>query len=212
MIDTLDELITPVDDLQVLDSVARVRAYLVDRRQKMSQDMLQDEDVMGKTAASIEKAQARIDSWEILHQDFSAVSGGLKRGYTRGRQAMKNAYTHPSVETFHEWRKRVKALWYHCRILRPIWPDVLDGLANTLDTLAHDLGHEHDLAELRQTLLEYPEFWEDKHAAEALLSLIQHRQAELQQAVHPVGGQIYAEKPKAFVKRFSVYWRCWREA
>jgi hypothetical protein len=124
---------------------------------------------------------------------------------------MKKAYKSPTPETFHEWRKRVKYLWYHTRILRPIWPDVLNGLADALHTLSTYLGNDHDLAEFRQTLLEYPELCKNKKIEGALLSLINQRQAELQAAAHPLGGQIYAEKPKAFVKRFSVYWQCWRE-
>ena len=33
----------------------------------------------------------------------------------------------PTVEALHEWRKRVKDLWYHHTLLRELWPPVMRG-------------------------------------------------------------------------------------
>lgn len=38
---------------------------------------------------------------------------------------MAQAQAKPSVENLHEWRKRVKDLWYQVRLLTPLWPGML---------------------------------------------------------------------------------------
>jgi hypothetical protein len=66
--------------------------------------------------------------------------------YKRGRNRLFDAYAAPSPDNFHEWRKRTKYLWYHVRILRPLWPAVLEELANEIHELSNLLGLDHDLA------------------------------------------------------------------
>jgi hypothetical protein len=43
-----------------------------------------------------------------------------------------------------------------------------------------------------------------------LLGLIDRRSAELRVEAKTIGGKIFAEKPKAFGRRFRVYWDVWR--
>ncbi|MCQ9933930.1 CHAD domain-containing protein, partial [Staphylococcus aureus] len=52
----------------------------------------------------------------------------------------------------HEWRKRVKDHWYQARLLRPIWPAIMDPHVAAADTLGEILGQVNDLAVLRDRL------------------------------------------------------------
>ena len=49
----------------------------------------------------------------------SAIESGLLRSYRDGRKAFAQARREPSIEALHTWRKRVKDLWYHERLLAP---------------------------------------------------------------------------------------------
>ena len=48
----------------------------------------------------------------------------------------------------HEWRKRVKDLWYHCLLLQDAWKPVMSALADEAHELSDRLGDDHDLAVL----------------------------------------------------------------
>ncbi len=83
-----------------------------------------------------ESARPRVTGWPIADEGFPALRQGLKRTYKQGRNSMARAQAEPSVENFHEWRKRVKDLWYQMRLLESVWPAMLKSLANELEKLA----------------------------------------------------------------------------
>mgnify|MGYP003780078465 CR=1 FL=1 len=115
---------------------------------------------------------------------------------------MKAVVDAPTDANFHEWRKRVKYLWYHVRILEASWPPVMAALTSELDVLGDLLGEDHDLADVRGLLMRRPE----AAGHDVLLGLITQRQKELRKAALPLGRRIYAEKPGAFTARLERYW------
>jgi CHAD domain-containing protein len=125
------------------------------------------------------------------------------RAYARGRDALACVERERSVEALHEWRKRVKDLWYHQRLLRDAWTAPLKAMAAESHRLADLLGDDHDLAVLaeRVTGSEGSATLDN----ETLLSLIAERRAELQEAALELGHRIYAEKPKAYGRRLARY-------
>src|ERR1700733_10637342 len=70
----------------------------------------------------------------------------------RGRQAFTRARGTREMEDLHAWRKRVKDLWYHERLLASTCGPTVRGHAKDLDRLSELLGDDHDLAVLRQEL------------------------------------------------------------
>jgi CHAD domain-containing protein len=54
----------------------------------------------------------------------------------------------PTVENYHNLRKRVKYLMYHMQIFQPVWPKYFKSTAKMLDKSADQLGLDHDYAEL----------------------------------------------------------------
>jgi hypothetical protein len=114
----------------------------------------------------------------------------------------------PSPEHFHEWRKRVKDLWYQVHLLRPVWPEQLDALAEQLKGLSEFLGDDHDLYLLGQVVdgasRKPPE-------ADNLRRLIAQREHELRMNALEAGAELYGEKPSAFCERLASYWQTWRK-
>ncbi|MDX1521967.1 MAG: CHAD domain-containing protein [Anaerolineae bacterium] len=203
MIETLDSLADELD-ANVYDEL---RDKLLAEYEALKRQMLDHDEAMAEVAATIKKARRRVKQWPIKHNDFSAISAGLKRVYKRGRKGLSQAYANPKPENFHDWRKRVKYLWYHTRLLENMWPGLLDGLIEQTHTLADVLGDDHDLAELRHLLLTHPELFNRERDMEDLVELITRRQAELKETARHLGELIYAERPKAFVKRMAQYWQ-----
>jgi CHAD domain-containing protein len=152
-------------------------------------------------ATALRKVSGRVDDWPLEGACWPMVNKGLTKAYGRGRKAFASADADPTTENLHEWRKRVKDLWYHQRLLKPAWPDVLGAQADEAHRLADLLGDDHDLAVLAERLEHDP----PSDGAGEVLELIEERRAELLAEVRALGRRVYAEKPKQFARRMSRY-------
>jgi CHAD domain-containing protein len=135
--------------------------------------------------------------WPVKKATPKTLVRALTRTYKEGRKAYETARHDPTSEHLHEWRKRVKDLWYQQRLLARSWPDVMKALAGEAKALSKLLGTDHDLAVLADEL----------PAADPLRPLIADRRAELQHDAFALGARVYAESPKAFKKRVRSYVR-----
>jgi CHAD domain-containing protein len=145
--------------------------------------------------AMLDEARGRVADWPLERDGFEALEDGLRRTYRRGRRDWLAAESDPSTENLHEWRKRAKDLWYHCLILQESWKPVMRALADEAHELSDRLGDDHDLAVLQE--------W----GAEPLEPLIATRRRELQEEAFAYGPRLYADKPKAFVRRIEHWSR-----
>jgi CHAD domain-containing protein len=207
MLETLDKLTQRFADRLADDAFVELRKPL---RQSGRARQQEKEKALLEVAKTLRVARPRVASWSLQHEGFSAVKQGLKRVYKRGRQSFADAFDDPSVEAFHEWRKHVKCLWYQIRLLKPIWPSVMQRLADELEMLGEYLSDDHDLAILRQGVLEQTGDSSDRTDLEALVALIDQRCGELQIEARHLGERIYVERPRAFIARLKVYWQAWR--
>lgn len=153
-------------------------------------------------------AHSRVDEWELRKGGWKALESGLVRSYRRGRQAFAHARREGEMEALHAWRKRVKDLWYHERLLAPTCGPTVRGHGKDLDRLSDLLGADHDLALLRQELT-------SPRASlavdiDAVVNLIDHRRSELQTEATLIGQRVYAETPKAFRRRMRRTWKAGR--
>lgn len=162
---------------------------------------------LADVARMLKSARQRVNNWAIEDDGFAVLRSGFKRVYRKGRATMVRAQSKPSVENLHEWRKRVKDLGYQIRLLRPIWEGMFDALANEFEKLADYLSDDHDLALLRQRMVQNPA--EGRTPVQTMVALIDQRREELQLEAKRLGIRMYAEKPSALVRRIEVYWRAW---
>ena len=158
----------------------------------------------------LQEAQQRLADLSLVHTNFSAFDGGLRRVYRRGRNRLADAYAAPTAKSLHEWRKRLKYLWYHMRILKPLWANQLTALTIELSDIADWLGDDHDLFELRLVVQGHPEWFRNQAELQVLLALIDYWRRELQITAYPFGRRIYVERPRVFINRIAAYWQVWR--
>ncbi len=163
-------------------------------------------EASGEIEAAVEELRAiRTERWHVRGQGWSALEPGLERSYARGRRAMRRAERRPTVENLHAWRKRVKDLWYHARLLRPVAPLTMGGLVDETHALADLLGDDHDLAVLRRTVTAASEHVAADTAP--VIALIDHRREQLQGEARTAGARVYAESPSRFTRRLKRYWK-----
>jgi CHAD domain len=111
---------------------------------------VQDGDATPSEAArAIDAGGRAIDDWDLPAGRWAPIGDGFTSAYGRGRKALALVKDFDGEkEAVHEWRKRAKDLWYHLRILEPVWPEVLGPLAAQAHGLSDLLGDHHDLAVL----------------------------------------------------------------
>jgi CHAD domain-containing protein len=150
--------------------------------------------------AILEEARKGVDDWPLERDSFAAVADGLERTYRRGRRDLRAVRTEPSTEALHEWRKRVKELWYHHVLLRSLWPPVMVAVGDQAHELADRLGDDHDLAVLGG--------WAAEHAdpGDEFFEAIARRREALQGEALELGARVYAERPAAYVGRLKRLW------
>jgi CHAD domain-containing protein len=166
---------------------------------------------MAGAAADLEQGRSRIDSLPLDADGWDLIGPGLHRSYRRGRKRVRAVEDLPSVTNLHEWRKRVKDLWYQLRLVRDADRDLLEPLVDHSHDLSDHLGDDHDLALLREQVQRRAAAFADPADQRHLLEQVDQRRGELQFAALSLGRRIYDEKPKRAVKRLERRWDAWRE-
>jgi CHAD domain-containing protein len=155
---------------------------------------------------ALSTARARVVDWPIERDSFAVVAPGLRRAYRRGRRELRAVRREATAEELHEWRKRVKDLWYHHELLRFVWKPVMAAVADEAHELANHLGDDHDLAMLLAWAREHAE------APPALVEAVDARRAGLQADALLLGARLYFESPGDFVSRIGSWWEAARRA
>jgi CHAD domain-containing protein len=190
---------------------------LARRRDVIQLQTMEDPALVVKVVRTLEKAHGRYSTWPTdpdarqvygmgIRDEYAAIAPGLNATYAGGRGEMVTAYSKPTDQNFHQWRKKVKYLRHQMEFLAPLWPEVIVGTAVTLDRLGFLLGEDHDLAELTALLRGRPELCPNPRERSLFFALATQRRAELRVAAEILGRRVYAEKPGSFQGRFGEYW------
>ena len=158
------------------------------------------EAAAGATVAIIQEARKRVDDWPLERDSFDALAEGLARTYRRGRRDFAAALEAPSPGALHQWRKRVKDLWYHHTLLRELWPPVMTAVGDEAHELSDRLGDDHDLVLLATWVREHAD------AGPELFEAVDRRREQLQDEAFALGARVYAEKPSTYVRWMEKLW------
>jgi CHAD domain-containing protein len=132
---------------------------------------------------------------------------GLRRTYRDGRRWFRAARKQRTPESIHEWRKRVKDLWYHAQILAPVWPELMAAHTTLLHDLSRLLGDHHDICALAAAAGDKRRF--GPTTSELIAALAERRRIEIEAAIFEKGAFVYAESPRAWSERMVRYWQAW---
>ena len=205
LISTFDNLEYSCEQELDNSSYKIIRERLVNEYQKLRIKLLEDEELLMKITQQLEMAKPGMKIPHLNETGFDAFEKGLKKVYKRGRKAAEAARKEPTIENYHEWRKRAKYLRYQLRILKDSWPPVLNGFIKELHCLSDLLGADHDLAILEEKLKEISRNSDSIENAEQWIKRIESLKSEKQNSIQHLGEKIYAEKPKVFVNRVGIY-------
>lgn len=188
----------------------RTRELIVHRRDGVHRAPGPIDEATARARERMAESRRRVEEWELSDTGFDALGGGLKKSYRRGRKAMRNAYEKGTPEAFHEWRKRAKYHWYHCRLLRDVWKPTMETRIDEVKALSDFLGDHHDLAVLGAWLAREGRSALTEEDLAELKRRLEERRRGLETRSRPLGRRLFAEKPKALVRRVGAWWEVGR--
>jgi CHAD domain-containing protein len=158
----------------------------------------------------LKKQPSNFKKLEFQHHGWGVIGSGLEKSYRAARDARDQAEAEPTADNFHEWRKRVKDLWYNIQLLHPIWPEQMCAAAAELEKLGELLGDDHDLHLLAQSAVKKSVNVDLETEAHQLLKIIDARKRDLQTEALQSGHHFFQEKPSDFCRRLHGYWKLWK--
>ncbi|MCW2958452.1 MAG: domain containing protein [Solirubrobacterales bacterium] len=165
------------------------------------------EDPIAQAVQQLAHVRLAVDAWPLHKAGWDTVVEALTTTYANGRADLEAVRKDPAADVRHEWRKRVKDLWYQQRLVVDAWEPVLAAQAEQAHLLSEHLGDDHDLAVLHEAITSGR--MDAGSDSEAILALIDQRRDELLHAALTLGDRLYAESPKAFARRVTSYLRAW---
>jgi CHAD domain-containing protein len=181
----------------------RLRLLAPFREAASHQDAQAGPRLLPAFAAAMVSLRDRSETWRLKRDGWEALEPGLAATWTAARAEQKAARKHPTPEALHDWRKRVKDHWYQARLLRPIWPAMMDPHIAAADELGELLGQVNDLAVLRDRLEAAPLEEALRSEARDLASL---RHEALMARALPLGQRLLAGKAHALTTRWGAWW------
>lgn len=210
LLDTFDDVMASEYGWALTQQLVGVRRGLLARAEAASAAVSEGDERIAAARELLQEGHEAIDRWPVP-DDPDAMAAGLAKTYGRGRKRLRDTLSHPTDETLHQWRKRVKYTWYHVRLLQDAAPSVLEPLADRMHDLSDVLGDDHDLAVLSAQILAEPdEFGGDLEVAHAV-GLMGSVREDLQQRAVRLGVRMYVEPPDAFAGRMVGYWTAWHD-
>jgi len=177
------------------------------------EEQLRRECLRGGQPSDIEKVLADIASmrdqlarWSLVDTDFDTLAPGLRRIYREGRHRYAHcAREHERDEQdVHNWRKRVKSLYYALDMLGAKRAKGARRDTRRANRLGDLLGSEHDLWMLSTYVAEHPEaFGPDTASRARLLERIERRRRRLRKRALALGARLYKCKPGKFTRRIG---------
>ena len=208
MLETIDKL--KLDFALDEATFSTTRHWLQDRYSGTRERFLENQSLIHSVLETLRISRKAVAGLPFANTDFDAFAEGLHRVYRRGENRFRVSYTNESEpDRFHDWRKRVKYLWYQVEMLSDLWPVVTEELVRELRQLSQYLGDDNDLAVLHATISRGAQHLPD-YELKQLGKYIQQRRLQLQRAAYPLGQRLYAEPADSFVGRFNTYWDVWQ--
>ena len=210
LISTFDKLLKKSELEMSSFDFSIFRNFLIEKHKNISASKSKKSEVINSLSTDLLLARSRVFDLEITGDSFKLIKNNLRRIYEQGQQCMYAVFSEPIKANVHEWRKRVKDLWYSMRILSNIWPEIMSPLVILLGRLSDLLGDTNDLFLLKERIIaNQSKFKDDQHTKE-LITFIDRRIIDLLREARSIGRKVYSEDSKYFVGRMQNYFEIWR--
>lgn len=152
-------------------------------------------------------------TWRLRGKPYRALKEGLASTRRKARQAADAARTAPDrADLVHEWRKRMKDLWYQTRLFAPVWPELFRLLTAEADDMGETLGIHNDLAVLAAHLDSLPDDLLPDEGRNLLLGQIEAARSRILARAFPASDRLLAGDPEAMAETWVDWLKLWRRS
>jgi len=184
--------------------------FLIEKHKSISASKNKKSQVINSLSTDLLLARSRVFDWPITGDNFKIIKPNLRKIYELGQDYMYAVFDEAIKENVHEWRKRVKDLWYSMRILLNLWPEIMSPLVLLLGKLSDLLGDTNDLFLLKERIITNQSKFKDGQHTKELINFIDKRIIDLLRDARTIGRKVYSEDSKYFVGRMQNYFEIWR--
>jgi CHAD domain-containing protein len=198
---TLEGLLERHPEALARDGIGRLRARL-ERERAQTEEPADKAEVLEDVAAM----RRQLAQWNLVDRDFEDLAPGLRRIYREGRRRHARVKDEPKTcaQDLHDWRKRVKSLYYALDMLGGKRAKRARKATMRANRLGDLLGQEHDLWMLGAYVEEHPDaLGGDPGAADALLGRIERGRRRLRKRALGLGARLYRRGPGEFTRRIG---------
>ena len=206
--DALESLLKSSGHKSTKSEFASARVALSERSRKEDK-AIRAEKTFSQVRKRLVRARRLLADSRVQGSSWTALYPGLKHSYRDGQRALARVKKTPTGECFHEFRKRVKDLYYQAGLLKKIEPGFMAPLQRTLERLGECLGKDHDLVLVMQSAPQVAGI--SPKDLNALRHAISTRQRELRRQALELASAFYKTKPAAFCKQLEGRWHNWRK-
>jgi CHAD domain-containing protein len=209
LLEILERLKEKFGDSVKAQTFEPLEELLGEERTRLKAQQLEKGDRMEHVKEELEQSAERFEQIPISSDCWEEMVSSVRRVYKRGYKGFQASLEQPTTETMHEWRKRVKYLWYHNRLLRHAWYRIFQSFRRETKQLSDILGDYHDYALLKAQLIQVHDQL-PAQTIQATDAFATKQQEVLLERAYLLGQRVYAESPKAFAHRLEHYLDAWR--
>ena len=189
---------------------ARIRRHLASRKQAALTEAT-EEQAWRRVDRALRDLGRRAKRWRASHRGFRALAPGMRQAQRRGRRALVRAQKSGRAADFHEWRKALKALWYHLRLVEASAPAIRRDV-QALHRAEAWLGDDHNLVVLCEELSKNASLCPDRILLDRVRLAADRFQCELRTRAVEAAQRIYRRTPRGYVRRVAQAWNVWRHS
>jgi AAA ATPase domain/CHAD domain len=197
VIETFDRLQSRFSHRIPEHTSAIIRAHLMRRKSTITRRAQASAGSLARAGKALRKIQRAAKHWLAPSIDLSELPQVLERSFRASRKAMKRAQTRGRAPDFHDWRKRVKNLWYQLRLAERL----VSGLSTQIEEfreLETALGEEHNLSVLRTKLRRDRALRNIRSQINLLTAMTMALEGELRRTALVLGTRLHELSPKEF--------------
>lgn len=171
-------------------------------KEKIIYKLCVQEDRLTRVSEMLREGKERTGHIPVKANSVEILLRGFNRIFNQSLKLMLIAKNEPLTANLHEWRKKVKYLYYQFQVLKPVMPDDLMIYESRLDKLSDNLGTDHDFAELEDSLAGNPDAYNIKDKSCSIIATLDKSRKDVQGKLFAVAGDAFDEKLKTIINDY----------
>jgi len=188
------------------NAIEELIMIMTQRRDNSLENLITGENTFRTIAKELVKSKSKIKKLEINNEGFNVIQKGIKRIYKQSLQYLhaieKDSDDH---ESLHNFRKRVKYLWFQMLILKPVYSTMIKAYGKTLEKISEELGLHRDYILFMEKMAQNNYFNLEEPQILFIKEFIDNEQNKIYKKAIEPAKKFFIEKPSDFVEKLKKY-------